>query len=82
MVPSQPLRTASDAGAPVDPDASAQNLVPSWLPKAKVLAPALPAGYVRHASLLHHIEGTLVPPTSLWQKSRSGLAPARSSFVH
>ena len=59
MVPSQPLRTASDAGAPVDPDASAQNLVPSWLPKAKVLAPALPAGYVRHASLLHHIEGLL-----------------------
>ena len=59
MVPSQPLRTASDAGAPVDPDASAQNLVPSWLPKAKVLAPALPAGYVRHASLLHHLEGLL-----------------------
>ena len=59
MVPSQPFRTASDAGAPVDPDASAENLVPSWLPKAKVLAPALPAGYVRHASLLHHIEGLL-----------------------
>ena len=59
VVPSHPFRTASDAGAPVGPDASAQNLVPSWLPKAKVLAPALPAGYVRHASLLHHIEGLL-----------------------
>ena len=33
--------------------------MPSWLPKAKVLAPEPPAGYVRRASLLHHIEGLL-----------------------
>ena len=39
-----------------DSDVSASS-VPSWLLKAKVLAPEPPAGYVRRASLLQRLEG-------------------------
>ena len=40
-------------------DATAATGVPSWLLRAKVLAPAPPAGYVRRVPLLQRIEGVL-----------------------
>ena len=57
MVRSQPSRAASDAAGTIGPDASARNPVPSWLLKAKVIAPERPAGYVRRASLLSRLDG-------------------------
>jgi hypothetical protein len=50
---------ASGADGSIGPHVSASSVVPSWLPKAKVLAPEPPAGYVRRVSLLHHLEGLL-----------------------
>ena len=50
---------ASGADGSVGPYVAASGVVPSWLPTAKVLAPELPAGYVRRASLQHRIEGPL-----------------------
>ena len=41
------------------PDATATTGVPSWLLRAKVLAPEPPAGYVRRLPLLQRIEGVL-----------------------
>ena len=54
-----PTGTASGAGEPAGPDVSAPSAKSSWLLKAKVLAPDLPAGYVRRASLLRRLDGLL-----------------------
>ena len=52
-----PAETVSGAGEPDGPDVSAPSAKSSWLLKAKVLAPELPAGYVRRRSLLRRLEG-------------------------
>ena len=52
-----PAETTSGAGEPAGPDVSAPSGKSSWLLKAKVLAPELPAGYVRRTSLLRRLEG-------------------------
>ena len=56
---SKPLRSASGDGSGAGGDGPSSNVVPSWLLKAKVLVPELPAGYVHRASLLKRVEGLL-----------------------
>ena len=52
-----PTGTASGADEPAGPDVSAPSAKSSWLLKAKVLAPELPAGYLRRTSLLRRLDG-------------------------
>ena len=40
-------------------DISASSVAPSWLLRAKVQVPVLPAGYVRHVSALQSFAGVL-----------------------
>ena len=54
-----PFRMASDAGGLAGSDIGAPSVEPSWLLQGKVRVPALPAGYVRHASVLQRLEGVL-----------------------
>ena len=56
----QPFWTASGTGATAGPEGSAAaSGVPSWLLRAKVLAPEPPAGYVRLEPLQRRLEGLL-----------------------
>ena len=58
---SQDIRaeTRSRAGGSGNPDDAAPKEQPSWLLRAKVLAPELPAGYVGRRPLLQRFEGLL-----------------------
>ena len=56
----QPCRTASGTGGCAGPDVSSTaSDVPSWLLRAKVLAPDPPAGYVRRETPQRCLEGLL-----------------------
>lgn len=54
-----PFRMAFDVGGLAGSDIAAPSVEPSWLLQGKVRAPALPAGYVRHASALQRLAGVL-----------------------
>ena len=55
----QPFRVSSGVGGSAGPDLSAPSVESSWLLKAKVLVPELPAGYVSRASLQQRFKGVL-----------------------
>ena len=59
MVHVQPFRMASGGGGSDSPVVSVSSSGPVWLMRAKVTAPALPAGYLRRASLLQRLDGLL-----------------------
>ena len=78
-----PFWAAAGGGGSVGPDLATQSAVSPWLLEAKVLPPALPAGYVSRKSLQQHLDGLLERRlTVLHAPAGFGKTTALADVVH